>query len=462
MKITVLGTGYVGLTLSALLSKVGYTVYCLDIDKQKIDIIKKGRAYFFEAGLDTLIKYGIDSGNLVPTLDYKDAIKDADVVFICVGTPSTEDGGFDVSGVYNAIQEAVRYAKDDVILVQRSTVPVGTGQRAMKIVEAENPKLKYHYLSSPEFLRESSAVFDSTVQDRIVLGGESDEAKEKVFGIFESIERQASEITKEIPEISQFASSYIQKGNNLTKKEFKEKCVSTSVESAELIKNCANTFLAMKISFANNIARVCDKVGANVNEVMDGVGMDKRIGRSFLYAGLGFGGGCFPKDVRGLIRSVKDMGIDSELFEKILDVNAEQIRYVIDSIKLMGILAPAKIGVLGLSFKPGTSDVRESPSCILCQRLSEEGYTVKAVDPEAISEAKENFKENEKLSYVNSVKEVFEESELVILATEWPEYIELDYNGLSNLMKRKNFFDARNCLDKRKMSKIFNFKNLGA
>jgi UDPglucose 6-dehydrogenase len=462
MKISVLGTGYVGLTLSALLSRIGYTVYCVDIDKEKIDTVKSGKSYFFEAGLDSLINYGIKKGTLVPTLDYKEGVKDADIIFMCVGTPSSEDGGFNLTGVYSCVQQASKYAKDKVIFVQRSTVPVGTGAKIKKVIESENPNLKYHYLSSPEFLREGSAVFDSIVQDRIVVGGESEIAKKKVFEIFEKLESKALEITKEIPEISKFANAYMQKNGSYNDRGFKEKTVSTCMESAELIKVCSNTFLAMKISFANNIARICDLTGANVNEVMDGVGRDKRIGRSFLYAGLGFGGGCFPKDVRGLIKSVKDMGVDEGLFEKILEVNKAQVQYVVESIKQMGIVSPRKIGVLGLSFKPGTSDVRESPACLLCKALVQEGYEVKATDPEAVSEARENFKEQKNLKYVDTVEEVFDSSNLVILATEWPLYKDLDFGTLSKLMKEKNFYDARNCLDKDEMSEIFRFRNLGA
>jgi UDPglucose 6-dehydrogenase len=462
MKISVVGTGYVGLTLSALLSRIGYKVHCLDIDKEKIDTIKKGKSYFFEAGLDTLVKYGIESGNLIPTLDYKEGVEDADIIFICVGTPSLEDGSFDLSGVFASVQMAARYAKNGVIFVQRSTVPVGTGRKIMGIIGNENDDLNYEYLSSPEFLREGSAVFDSLIQDRVVVGGEKEDVKEKIFEIFAKLERSAPKILKESPEISKFATAYIHKNGSLDERDFKEKCVSTRIESAELIKVCSNTFLAMKITFANNISRACDVVGANINEVMDGVGMDKRIGRSFLYAGLGFGGGCFPKDIKGLIRSFKEIGVNDGLFEKVLEINNEQIHYVIESIKKMGVQSSSKVGVLGLAFKPGTSDVRESPACILCKELVKEGYVVNGTDPKAITEARENFKEEKDLKYVNTVEEVFKDSEVVILATEWPEYMGLNYKRLSKIMKEKNFYDARNCLDRDKMSEIFNFNNLGA
>lgn len=461
MNISVIGTGYVGLTLSALLSKAGHKVHCIDVVPEKIETIKQGKSYFYELGLDNLVKFGIDSGNLIPTLDYEEGVKDADLVFLSVGTPSGEDGGWDLTYVYDAVASAAKYMKDGVILIQRSTVPVGTGKRAMVIIKETNPKSKFTYLSSPEFLREGSAVLDSIIQDRIVVGGDSEGAKQKIFDLFEEVEKMAKEITKETPEIYEFACTYIMNGDH-KEGTFKDKCVSTCLESAELIKVCSNTFLATKISFANNVARVCDRVGANVNEVMNGVGMDRRIGRSFLYAGLGYGGGCFPKDVKGLIRSTEDLGVDAELFKKVNELNMSQVEYVVGQIKGMNILPGTKVGVLGLAFKPGTSDVRVSPACRLCQSLSKEGYEVVATDPQAIEESKKDYPEEKNFKYVNTTEEVFKDANLVILATEWPEYKNLDYSKYSATMRSKAFFDARNCLDRKKMEEIFKFDNLGA
>ena len=345
MNISVIGTGYVGLTLSALLSKAGHKVHCIDVVPEKIETIKQGKSYFYELGLDNLVKFGIDSGNLIPTLDYEEGVKGADLVFLSVGTPSGEDGGWDLTYVYDAVASAAKYIKDGTIFVQRSTVPVGTGKRAMVIIKETNPDVKFTYLSSPEFLREGSAVLDSIIQDRIVVGGDNEEAKQKIFDLFEEIEKMADKITEETPDIHEYACTYIMNGDH-KEGAFKDKCVSTCLESAELIKVCSNTFLATKISFANNVARVCDQVGANVNEVMNGVGLDRRIGRSFLYAGLGFGGGCFPKDVKGLIRSTEDLGVDASLFQQVYDLNMSQVEYVVDQIKGMNILPTAKIGVL--------------------------------------------------------------------------------------------------------------------
>ena len=461
MNISIIGTGYVGLTLSALLARTGHKTHCIDVVPEKIETIKGGKSYFYELGLDNLVKYGIESGNLIPTLDYKEGLEDADVVFLCVGTPSGPDGGLDLTYIFDSVREAAKHVKDKVIFVQRSTVPVGTGRKVIDAMKEVNPKLKFTYLSCPEYLRESSAVLDSIIQDRIVIGGDDRKAIQTIFDIFEKIEKEAEEICKETPEISQYANSYMH-NNEHSKIKFSDKCITTCLESAELVKVCANTMLSMKISFANNIARICDKVGANVNEVMDGVGMDRRIERSFLYAGLGFGGGCFPKDVKGLKKSLEENGIDSEFIRMIWKVNEEQVDYVVNQIKGMGIKKGSKVGMLGLAFKPGTSDVRVSPACRLGKVLAKAGYDVVATDPQAINDAKEEFSEEENLKYVDTVEEVFDGTDIVVLATDWPEYKELDFENLSKLMNSKNFFDARNCLDREKMNKVFNFDNIGA
>jgi UDPglucose 6-dehydrogenase len=321
-----------------------------------------------------------------------------------------------------------------------------------------NPNLEYTYLSSPEFLREGSAVIDSIKPDRIVVGGDDKEAKEKVFEIFREIDEIAPQIIEESPEISKYAMNNISNGNSIDLK-FGDKCISTKLESSELIKVTANSLLATKISFANNIARLCDKVGANVNEVMDGVGMDRRISRSFLYAGIGFGGGCFPKDVKGLINSLKEHNVNSQFFNQVLDINNSQIDYVIGCIKEMGIKS-GKVGVLGLAFKQGTSDVRESPACRLCEALADEGYEVIGTDPQAIEGARKMFPEKDNLKYTEDIEDVFKDSSIVVLATDWPEFKELDYVKLSEMMRNKNFYDVRNYLDKEEMHKIFNFRNI--
>jgi UDPglucose 6-dehydrogenase len=460
MNISIIGTGYVGLTLGSLTAKVGHKTHCIDVIPKKIETIKSGKSYFYELGLDNLVKQGIDSGNLIPTLDYEEGLKDADIVFLCVGTPSDLNGCFDLSYIFAAVRDAARFAKDGVIFVQRSTVAVGTGMNIMKIIDKINPDLEYTYLSSPEFLREGSAVIDSIVQDRLVVGGDDDEAKHRIFDIFEEIEKIAPEIIEETPEISRYAMNNVSNGNNKNIK-FGDKCISTKLESAELIKVTANSFLATKISFANNIARLCDKVGANVTEVMDGVGMDRRISRSFLYAGVGFGGGCFPKDVKGLINSLKENEVDSDFFKQVLEVNTTQVEFIIDRIKEMGV-KDGKVGVLGLAFKQGTSDVRESPACRLCEALADDGYEVVGTDPRAIEEARGIFPERDNLKYTKDIEDVFKDSKIVVLATDWPEFKVLDYAKLGEKMVSKNFYDSRNYLNKKQMERVFNFRNFAS
>jgi len=460
VNIAIIGTGYVGLTLGVLTAKVGHKTYCIDVVPSKIETIKKGKSYFYELGLDNLIKHGIDSGNLIPTLDYEEGLKDADVIFLSVGTPSDSNGCFDLTYIFKAVEDAAGYVKDGVIFVQRSTVPVGTGKQAMDIIEKTNPDLEYSYLASPEFLREGAAVIDSIVQDRIVVGGGTEKEKKILFDLFGDIEKVAPQIMDETPEISRYAMNHMV-NNDHKEGDFREKCISTCLESAELIKVCANTLLATKISFANNIARICDKVGANVNEVMDGVGMDRRISRSFLYAGIGFGGGCFPKDVKGLINSLREHDVDYDFFDQVLKVNEDQVYFVIKKLEEMGV-KEGKVGVLGLAFKQGTSDVRVSPAGRLCEALSDKGYDVVATDPQAIEEAKELFPERDNMVYTEGVEKVFKDSEAVVLATDWPEFKDLDFVKLADTMKSRNFYDARNYLDKEKMSKIFNFENMAS
>jgi UDPglucose 6-dehydrogenase len=461
MNIAIIGTGYVGLTLSALTARVGHKTHCIDVVPEKIETIKTGKSYFYELGLDNLVKKGIDSKNLIPTLDYKEGLKDADVIFLSVGTPSGEDGGWDLSYIFDAVEKAAKYIKDGAIFVQRSTVPVGTGERAISIIKTSNPDVNFTYLSCPEYLREGAAVLDSIIQDRIVIGGGDHDSRQKVFGIFKDIEDMAEEIIGETPEINKYANNNMV-SNDHSRHTFDEKCMEMGLESAELVKVCSNTLLATKITFANNVARVCDRVGADISEVMDGVGMDRRISRSFLYAGLGYGGGCFPKDVKGLIRSTEDLGVDASLFNAVNKTNMEQVDYVIDQIKLMGVEAGSKVGVLGLSFKPGTSDMRVSPAGRLCKALTKAGYIVKGTDPQAVEEARLEFPEEENLKYVETVDEVFKDSNIVILATDWPEYKEIDFSSYIPSMAENNFYDARNCLNKEEMSKLFNFDNLGA
>lgn len=457
--ISIIGTGYVGLTTAAVLANAGYKVYTIDIDEDKINTIKKGKSYFYEVGLDKFVKRGIESGNLIPTTSYKESIPNSTIVFSCVGTPDKEDGSPNLDFIYAAAESFSKYAKNGVIYVQKSTVPVGTGKALMKFIKEKNPELKLSYVSNPEFLAESSALFDTLNMDRIVVGGDDKESIERVVGLYRSIDKLSSETNLE--EIAEFAGTYKNKVEKFANGNFEDRVVRTSLESAELIKVTANACLALKISFANSIALLCDKTGADVNEVMDGVGMDHRIGRAFLYAGLGWGGGCFPKDVSGLISVSEEYDVDPKIMKAAVWTNDEMSEFVVGKLKeKFKTLDKLSIAVLGLAFKPGTSDVRKSPSIKLANKLVGVGIKVRAYDPEAMEEARQKL--NEKVGLLESLEDVVRDADVIILATEWPEFINADYGKIKELMKGNLIIDARNRFDKEALKEMgFEYVGVG-
>ncbi len=449
-----MGIGYVGLSFAAVLSNCGYKVFAFDIDEQKVDLLNKGKAFFSEKGLDKLIASGVKKGNLIGTTDYEKYLKNADIIFSCVGTPDLPDGSSDLSFVFDVARIVSQLAKDGVVYVQKSTVPVGTGREVMKVVSQENPKLKFSYVSNPEFLSEGSSVYDTFMTDRVVLGSDDEKAIEYVLGLYKSIQECSSIVN--LKDVSDFAHIYRakQNGNEIGFKEVK-----TSLESAELIKVTSNALLSLKISFANSIAILCDEVGADINEVMDGVGMDKRIGRSFLYAGRGYGGGCFPKDVSGLLSVAKKHKINLPIMEASVSVNEHMPELIIDKVKKkLGSLEGEKVALLGLSFKPGTSDVRRSPALKLAELFVKEGCFVCAYDPEAMDEAKKEL--GDSVIFMSSTKEAISECDFVCIATEWPEFSEFDFSKIT--IKKKLIVDCQNRLDKEKVKKQgFNYIGVG-
>jgi UDPglucose 6-dehydrogenase len=446
-KIAVLGIGYVGLSFAAVLANCGYKVYAIDIDKERVDLLKKGKAFFSEKGLDDLISHGIKNGNLIPTTSYEDYLSLADIVCSCVGTPDLEDGSSNLSYVFDVAQIVANLGKQGVVFVQKSTVPVGTGREVMKVISEENPNLKFSYVSNPEFLSEGSAVYDTFSSDRVVLGSDDKDAIEKVLDLYRSIQDKKNSF--DLKKVSSFAHIYRAKEKGEVEK-FKE--VKTSLESAELIKVTSNALLSLKISFANSIALLCDKVGADINEVMDGVGLDKRIGRSFLYAGRGYGGGCFPKDVSGLIKVAEKHGVDMEIMDASVKVNEKMTAEIVKKVKKkLGNLEGKKIAFLGLAFKPGTSDVRKSPAIKLAKQFIAEGCFLCTYDPEAMEEAEKEL--GESVVFVNSTKEAIEDSDFVCIATEWPEFFEFDYASLIDEVEDKLIVDCQNRLDKEEIKK---------
>jgi UDPglucose 6-dehydrogenase len=442
-KIAVMGIGYVGLSFAAVLANCGYKVYAFDVNKEKVDLLNKGKAFFSEKGLDKLIKTGVKKGNLMGAVDFEENLPKADVIFSCVGTPDLPDGSSNLSFIFDVARIVAQLAKDGVVYVQKSTVPVGTGREVMKVVSQENPKLKFSYVSNPEFLSEGSAVYDTFMTDRVVLGSDDKKAVDYVLGLYKSIQDCSSIVN--LKNVSDFAHVYRAKQNGIAEN-FKE--VKTSLESAELIKVTSNALLSLKISFANSIALLCDEVGADINEVMDGVGLDKRIGRSFLYAGRGYGGGCFPKDVSGLISVAQKHKVKMPIMEASVEVNEKMPVFIIEKIKRkIGDLKGLKVALLGLSFKPGTSDVRKSPAIKLAELFIKEGCFVCTYDPKAMEEAKLEL--GERVVFVSSVDEAISGSDFVCIATEWPEFTEFDFS--KSKISKKLIVDCQNRMDKERV-----------
>lgn len=426
--ITVIGMGYVGLTTAVLLANSGFKVYAVDTNKKRLDVIRQGRSFFYDEGLDQLVEKAIKEERLLPADSSSIGIPKSSVIFSCVGTPDNPDGSSNLSYVFSAAKEASKYIRPGSIYAQKSTVPVGTGQEVSKIFRDK----KITYISNPEFLREGTALLDSLFFDRIVVGGENKDSVEKIISLYKVIERNRDSIAK-IAGI---------KSDNV-----RGKYISTNLDSSELIKVTANAFLALKISFANSIAKLADHTGADIVEVMDAVGADRRIGRAFLNAGRGYGGGCFPKDVSGLISSANEHGVEMPIMVAATDVNEGMVGYIANKAKTaLGSIKGKKVAVLGLAFKAGTSDARRSPAVKLANILAKEGAAVLAYDPKA------NYEAREELSPKVKVKQTMDATisgvDVVFIATDWPEFKNLNLKVTKKKMSGSLFVDTMNCLDK--------------
>lgn len=435
--ISVIGAGYVGLTTAVLLAEAGYKTFVIDINQQRLQTIKEGRSFFYEEGIDPLIAHAIEAKKLIPTDSYDESIPVSDIIFSCVGTPDNPDGSSNLTYVFSAAEQAGKLLKSGTVYVQKSTVPVGTGERVEQTF-AELGK-KVAYVSNPEFLREGTAISDTLYFDRIVAGSNDKKALERVMDLYKKIEAQRSTIAKRagitIPKVE--AGKYI----------------TTNRNSAELIKVTANAFLALKISFANSIAKLADHTDADVVEVMDAVGADRRIGRAFLNAGRGYGGGCFPKDVSGLIASANEHGVELPIMTAASDVNDSMPGYIAEKAQkaLGGSLKFKKIAVLGLAFKAGTSDVRRSPGVRIANVLAENDATVTAYDPQANDEAAPDLQKN--IQLCNTLQAAIAGADAVFATTEWPELGRLDINALKVAMDGTVVVDAVNILDKEHVEK---------
>ncbi|WP_428908413.1 UDP-glucose dehydrogenase family protein [Niallia sp. Krafla_26] len=412
MQISIIGTGYVGLVTGVCLSDIGQHVTCLDINMEKIDKLKQGISPIYEPGLEELIIKNQEKGNLHFTSNPIIGLKNADVVYIAVGTPQGEDGAADLSYIYKAARDIGQNITRDVVVVTKSTVPVGTNYKIRELVLLNlQGNYRVEVVSNPEFLREGSAVHDSFHGDRIVIGADNPEA---------------SQIIEEINE------------------PFGIPILKTSIYSAEMIKYAANAFLATKISFINEIANISEKVGSDIVEISKGIGMDSRIGPKFLKAGIGFGGSCFPKDTRALINISEAINHDFHLMKSVVQLNEEQkIKLVNKAKERFGSLEGKHIALLGLAFKPNTDDMRDAPSISISKTLVEEGAKIIAYDPIANKNAKKYLPDCVK--YVDQIEDAIKMADIVFILTEWEEIVEKTLYQSKLFMKKPIIFDGRNC-----------------
>ncbi len=418
MKITIIGTGYVGLVSGACFSETGITVSCVDISKEKIETLRKGIIPIYEPGLEAIVKRNLEKERLSFTTDLKEGLEESEAVFIAVGTPPGEDGSADLKHVLSVAESVGKLIKEYVVIVTKSTVPIGTSVKVKETINAELKKrgvqVSFDIASNPEFLKEGAAVDDFLRPARIIVGIESD---------------RAGKIMKKLYK------PFLLNGHPM---------IFMDIASAELTKYAANSMLATRISFMNDIANLCELVGADVNSVRKGIGSDPRIGNKFIYPGMGYGGSCFPKDVKAIIKTADGYGYPLKVIKAAEEVNNHQKEVVFIKIReyFKGNLKGRQFGIWGLSFKPNTDDIREAPSLTLIQKLLDAGAKVKAYDPAAMREVKKLL--GDKIEYSKDLYEVAIDIDALILVTEWPEFRIPNYKVLGKLMKQKVIFDGRN------------------
>lgn len=439
MKIAVVGTGYVGLVTGTCLADMGNDVWCVDVDESKIEKLKNGVMPIYEPGLEDLVKKNYKEERLQFTCDIKEALLYANICFIAVGTPMGEDGSADLKYVLDVAKNIGKYMIHNMFVIDKSTVPVGTANKVRKTIQEELDKRKsdltFYVISNPEFLKEGTAVSDCTRPDRIVIGVDSEEAEEVMRELY-------------LP--------YVRNTENF---------IFMDIASAEMTKYTANAMLATKISFMNEISNICEKVGADINKVRRGIGSDQRIGYQFIYAGCGYGGSCFPKDVQALIKTSKKYGYSPKILESVEAVNYEQ-KYLIPKKIFQRYgenLSDLTFAVWGLAFKPDTDDMRESPAITIINELTQKGATIRAYDPKAINEAKECYlKGNSQVHYFDSKYDVLLEADALILITEWKEFRSPDFEEIKKRLKSPIIFDGRNQYNKAKLENIgFEYHQIG-
>lgn len=443
MNVTVIGVGYVGIVTGIVHAYLGNDVVCIDSDKQKIAKLNQGILPIYEPGLEELF-YKIRD-NITFTEDYALALKNSEIVFVAVGTPSKEDGSPSDKNIREVVNYLVQHLiKEDVIIVNKSTVPIGSGNWMQSRIDEElkkkyGTKKLFHIVSNPEFLREGSAIYDMLYPDRIILGADNEYAKKKLLSLYEPIVKRTFIPPSHIEEVQYESRPVI---------------FETNIVTAELIKYSANAFLALKISFINEIACLSERIGADIIDVANGIGLDKRIGKSFLEAGIGWGGSCFGKDTDALMHIAKEYDINLNIVNECRKLNYDMRKLAVKKIQSeLKIVAGKTIGIMGLTFKPGTDDLRDSPAIDIAQELLKLNAKVRAYDPVAMERAKIQF-EGMEIEYVKSLEDLFEQADGVVLATSWSMFQKIDWNAIKEKMRFPLLFDGRNCLDQEKMKSI--------
>lgn len=431
MKIAVIGTGYVGLVTGTCFAETGNTVTCVDIDTSKIDRLNGGQLTIYEPGLEKLFVRNQKEGRLHFTTSLKEGIVDAQIIFLALPTPPGEDGSADLKYILGVADDLGKIISEYVIIIDKSTVPVGTADKVHAAI-AKNAKVEFDVVSNPEFLREGVAVDDFMKPDRVVIGTSSDRAKKALNDLY-------------LP--------FVRQGNPI---------IYMDEKSAELTKYAANSFLATKISFMNEIANLCERFGADVDMVRKGIGSDDRIGKRFLFPGIGYGGSCFPKDVQALAKSAKDVNYEFKILDAVMEINEKQKLHLIPKIKsyFNDDLKGKKIAVWGLAFKPNTDDIREAPALTIIESLLQHGAVISAYDPEAMNNVRNLF--TDRIHFADHQYEALADADALIIATEWSEFRTPDFDRIISLLKNKVIFDGRNLFDLNKMEEMgFHYVSVG-
>ncbi|MEO6903302.1 MAG: UDP-glucose/GDP-mannose dehydrogenase family protein [Bacteroidia bacterium] len=431
MNIAVIGTGYVGLVTGTCLAETGNHVICVDINKEKVKQMQAGEIPIYEPHLDLLFERNIKQGRLLFTTNLLEAVENASIIFLALPTPPGEDGSADLSYILGVANDLGKLIKDYKVIVDKSTVPVGTADKVRTAI-SKNAKVAFDVVSNPEFLREGYAVDDFMKPDRVVIGASSAKARKVMEELYKP---------------------YVRQGNPI---------IFMDEKSAELTKYAANAFLATKITFMNEIANLCEKIGADVDAVRIGIGSDDRIGKRFLFPGIGYGGSCFPKDVQALAKSASEVNYDFKILESVMDVNEKQKTIIIPKIKnyFKGNLKNKKIAVWGLAFKPDTDDIREAPALYVIDELIKEGASVTAYDPEAMKNVKNLI--SDKIQYANDEYEALKDADALIIATEWSSFRTPNFDKMGSLLKNKVIFDGRNLYGIQQMKDLgFYYSSIG-